>query len=135
GIVAIEKTENALQKVKELRRRMLGLGADLDQLNKIRGCLRPQITLANSNKRVAQDHLSQSVQIRPPASRNLYLRGKEKIELARERTLRPARSFGHGLNQTQRVGAPGNNQARVTQFPSAQKDRFGGFSHRRRVND
>jgi hypothetical protein len=47
---------------------------------------------------------------------------KKQIQLPRKRTLGAARAFGDRLNAAERIRAPGNDQAGVTEFAFAQQD-------------
>lgn len=61
------------------------------------------------------------------ARRDRDFRLKEKIEFAGEGRFDPARAFGHGLNATQRLGAPGDDQAGVAKLSFAKQDRCRGL--------
>ena len=106
---------------------MIALGADLDQLDKISGSLGPLVIFADSRKRIPDDNFSQSVQGRFSTRHNRDLRLEEKIKLAGERCFCTTRAFGHCLNAAQRLGAPGNDQAGVTEFAFAKKNRRRGL--------
>jgi len=55
---------------------MIALGANLNQLNKIRGSLRAQIIAANSGERIFQHNFRQRVQVgfAAPYNRNFRLK-------------------------------------------------------------
>src|SRR5262245_65303173 len=67
-VIRIEITESPAQQTEQFRFRMIALGANLDQFNKVRGTLRTQIIAANSSERIFQDDFRERVQIRFAAS-------------------------------------------------------------------
>ena len=67
---------------------MVGLGADLDQLDEIGRGLRPPKILTDAAKRIFQHNFRQRMQVRLPAARDLYFRFEEQIQLSGEWTLR-----------------------------------------------
>src|SRR5207302_9830311 len=70
GITLIEVTEGAFEQMKDLRFVMLDLGADLDQLDKIRRGLRAPMISSNSCKCLGYYNLAQGMQIRFAAFRD-----------------------------------------------------------------
>ena len=112
-IVLVEIPKSALQQMKQLRLMMIRLGANLDQLNEVGRCLRAQMCFANTGKRIAQFYLGQGMQVRSAAASDLDFGLEKQVEFPREWTARAARSFCHGLDAAQRLGAPGNDHARV----------------------
>jgi len=70
GIILIEVTESAFEQMKDLRFVMLDLGADFDQLDKIRRGLRAPMISSNSCECIDHHNLTQGMQIRFAAFRN-----------------------------------------------------------------
>src|SRR5262249_19490108 len=62
-VVCIKITERPAQQTKQFRLPMIALGANLDQLDKIRGSLRAQIITPNSGERIFQHDFRQRMQI------------------------------------------------------------------------
>ena len=62
-VVCIEITESPAQQPEQFRLAMIALGANLNQLNKIRRSLRTQIIAANSGERIFQDDFRERMQI------------------------------------------------------------------------
>ena len=75
-VVCIEITESPAQQPEQFRLAMIALGANLNQLNKIRGSLRTQIIAANSGERIFQDDFRERMQIgfATPHDRNFSLK-------------------------------------------------------------
>ena len=75
-VVCIEITESPAQQPEQFRLAMIALGANLNQLNKIRRSLRTQIIAANSGERIFQDDFRERMQIGFAAShdRNFSLK-------------------------------------------------------------
>ena len=70
GIILIEVTESALEQMKDFRFVMLDLGADFDQLDKIRRGLRAPMISSNSCECIDHHNLTQGMQIRFAAFRD-----------------------------------------------------------------
>src|SRR4051812_17252563 len=99
-IIAVQITERAAQKRKQLRLVMIALGANLDQLDKVSRSLSAKIIFPDTGERIFEDDFGESVERRFPAHDDRNFRFKKKIELARERSFRAARALGHRLNAT-----------------------------------
>ena len=97
-IVCVEVTKSPPQQRKQLGLVVITLGTDFDQLDKIGGGLSAQIIFADANKRISNHNFRERVQRRFAARHDRYFSFKKKIELAGERSLGPARTFGHRLN-------------------------------------
>jgi hypothetical protein len=121
-IVCVQKTECTPQQFKQFRLGMVAFGAKLDQLDEI-GCgLGAQVSLANTGERISQNYFGQGVQVRFSTERNLDFGLEKQIQFASKRTLRAPRAPGHRLDTAQRLGAPGNDQAGIAEFPFSQKN-------------
>lgn len=118
----IEKTEGPLQQGENLRLVMLPFGANLDQLDKVGGGLRPQMMSANSSECICDRYFAQRVQGGFATERDRNLGFEKQVEPAAKRTLRPARTAGDSLDHAQRIGAPGDDRTGVTQPSFAQDD-------------
>ncbi len=77
---------------------MIALGANLDQLDKIRGSLSAQIIAPNSGKRIFQDDFRKRVQIGFAAPHKGNFSLKKQIQFPGKRTFRSPRTFGDRLN-------------------------------------
>jgi len=97
-IVCIEITESPAQKSEQFRLAMIALGANLNQLNKIRRSLRTQIIAADSGERIFQDDFRERMQIGFATSYDRNFGLKKQIEFSGKRTFRTSRAFGNGLN-------------------------------------
>src|SRR5205814_8758482 len=69
-IILIEVTESALEQMKDFRYVMLDVGADFDQLDKIRRGLRAPMISSKSCECIDQRNLTQGMQIRFAAFRD-----------------------------------------------------------------
>src|SRR5439155_11596933 len=80
-VVCIEITESPAQQPEQFRFAMIALGANLNQLNKIGGSLRPQITTANSGERIFQNDFRERMEIglATPHDRNFSLKKQIKF--------------------------------------------------------
>ena len=105
-IICIEITERPAQQSEQFRLAMVALGANLNQLNKIRRSLRTQIIAANSGKRIFQDDFGERVQIRFTAPHNGNFSLKKQIQFAGKRTFRSPRAFDDRLNAAKRFRSP-----------------------------
>src|SRR5262245_35320616 len=121
-IISIEITESSPQQHKQVRFSMVSLRTNLNQFDKISCRLCPQIVAADSGERVSQHNFSERVQIGFPASYDGNFSFKKQIQLSGERTFRSARAFGDCLNATERLCAPGNDQAGVAELSFAKKN-------------
>jgi hypothetical protein len=101
---------------------MIALGANLNQLNKVRGSLRAQVIAPNSSEWIFQDDFCERVQIgfATPHDRNFSL--KKQIEFSGKRTFLTACAFGHRLNAAKRFRAPRHDQTRVAEFSFPKKN-------------
>src|SRR5947207_14394175 len=97
-IVRIEISEGAAQEREEFRLMVIRLGANLDQLDKIRGGLCSPEIFSNSAERIFQHDLSQGMEVRFPAAHDLNFRFEKEIEFAGERTFRAPGATRDGLN-------------------------------------
>jgi hypothetical protein len=97
-IVCIEITERTAQQSEQFRLPMIALGANLNQLNKVRGSLSAHIIAANSSEGVFQDDFCERVKIGFSASHNRNFSLKKQIKFSRKRTLLAACPFGDCLN-------------------------------------
>ena len=126
-IVLVEITKCPAQKREEQRLVVIALGTNLNQLDKISSRLGPKVTLTNSGEWIRQYDLGESVQGRFSTRHQRNFCFEKKIQLAGERRFSATRAFGHRLNATQRFGTPGNDQAGVTEFAFAKKNRRRGL--------
>src|SRR5215831_6173686 len=106
---------------------MIALGANLDQLHKIRGTLRMQIITANSGERIFQDNFRERVQIGFAASHDRDFSLKKQVEFSGKRTFLAARAFRNRLNAAQRLRAPRHDQTRVAEFSFPKKNCLRAF--------
>lgn len=97
-ILLAQISESAAEQREELGFVMIGLGADFDQLDKIRGGLRPPKIFTDAAKRIFQSNFRQRMQVRLPAPRDLYFHFEEEIQFAREWTLRAPSASSDGLD-------------------------------------
>ena len=95
---------------------MIALGANLNELNKVRCGLRAQIITTNPREGIFEHHFRERVQIRPFAARDLNFRFEEQVQLPGKCAFRASRTFGDRLNATERFGAPRDDQTRVAEF-------------------
>src|SRR5438045_9384597 len=86
-IVRIEISEGAAQEREEFRLMVIRLGANLDQLDKIRGGLCSPEIFSNSAERIFQHDPSQGTEDRFPAAHDLIIRSEKEIDAAGGRTL------------------------------------------------
>ena|SRR5437762_10877782 len=121
-IVRIEITESAAQQFKQLRLTVITLGAQLDELYEICGGLRARIGFPDSGERISQNYFGESMQVRLATWNYLNFRFKEQIEHAGERAFGSARTLSHGLDATEGLGAPRDNQAGVAESSFPQKN-------------
>ena len=77
---------------------VLSFSANLNQLDKIGGCFRPQVIGANSGKGICNCDLAQGVQVRFATDRDRKLRLEKQIESPSEWALRAASSPRHSLD-------------------------------------
>jgi len=132
-IVRIEVTERPSQQFKQFRFAMIALGANLNELNKIRCGLRAQIITANPGERILEHRFGERVQIRPSAAGDLNFCFEEQVQLSGKRAFCASRTLGDRLNATERFSAPRDNQTRVAEFALPQEDggsRFHSKHHR-----
>src|SRR6266496_3443236 len=101
---------------------MIALGANFDHLDEVRCCLSPQITAANSWKRIFQHNFRKRVQIGLAAPHDGNFSFKKQIQLSGKWAFRASRTLGDGLNATERFCAPRHDQARIAEFSLAQQD-------------
>ena len=97
-IVRVQISESATKEREEFRLVMIGLCADFDQLDKIRGSLRPPKIFADTAKRILQRNFRQGMQVRLPAARDLDFCFEEEIQFTREWTFRAPGAPRDGLN-------------------------------------
>jgi hypothetical protein len=97
-VVCIEITESPAHQSEQFRLAMIALGANLNQLNKIRRGLRTQIIAANSGERIFQDDFRERMQIGFATSHDRNLSLKKQIELSGKRTFLTECAFGDRLN-------------------------------------
>jgi hypothetical protein len=77
---------------------VIGLGAEFDQLDEIGSGLGAPEILANASEWIFQDNLSQRMEVRFPAARDLDFGLEKQIQFARERAFGPARASSCGLD-------------------------------------
>src|SRR5207249_2669270 len=118
-IVGVEITKRPAQEREQFRFMMITLGTNLDQLDKISRGLRAQIILADAGERIFEDDFGQRVQCRFATCYHRDLGFKKEIELASEWSFGAARAFGHRLNASQRLRAPGDDQTGVAKLAFA----------------
>ena len=92
-IVLVQITESPPEECEQFGLVVIGFGANLNQLDKIRSGLGAQIILANPAEGIFQRHFRKRVKVGFAATRNLDLHLKKQIELTGKRTFRPARTF------------------------------------------
>jgi len=97
-VVCIEITESPAHQSEQFRLAMIALGANLNQLNKIRRSLRTQIIAANSGERIFQDDFRERMQIGFAASHDRNFSLKKQIQLSGKRAFLAACAFGDRLN-------------------------------------
>ena len=97
-IVLVQITESPPEKCEQFGLVMIGFGANLNQLDKVRCRLGAQIIFANPAEGIFQRHFRKRVKIRFAAARDLDLHLKKQVKLAGKGTFRPARTFRDGLD-------------------------------------
>ncbi len=127
GFFFAQESEGALQEREELRFIVIGLGADLDQLDEVGRDLHARVAGADAGEGIREHDFAQGVQIGFPAAHESDLGFVEEIELARERALRAARAFGHGAHGAERARAPGDDEAGVAELAFAEQNRVRAF--------
>jgi len=126
-IVYIEITKRPSQQSEQFRVAMIALGANLNELNKIRRGLRAQIITANPGEWIFKHRFRERVQVRSSAARDLNFCFEEQVQLSGKRALGASSTLGDRLNATERFSAPRDNQTRVTEFALPQEDGGRGF--------
>ena len=123
GGMGIEVTQGAQEEIEELRDRVLGLGHQFDELDKVCRKLGPEEIGAKPLEGLDQDGLAERVKIAPVAGSVADVVEEEEIELAREGAPGPARAFCGGLEAAMGLRKPGDDPTGLAQAGAAQKDR------------
>ena len=98
GVVRAQVGKSAAEKREKLRLVMIGLGAKLDELDKIRSGLGPPEIFANAAERIFQDDFCERMQVRFPAPRDLNFGFEKQIELSSEGALGASGTAGGSLD-------------------------------------
>jgi hypothetical protein len=114
---------------------MIAFRTNLNQLDKICRRLDPKVSLANSRERIRHHDLGESVQRRFSTRHERDFRFEKKVEFTGERSFGAACAFGYCLNAAQRLSAPRNDQAGITELAFAKKNRRSGLHGKNLARD
>jgi len=135
GPAGIQVAQGAEKEVKKLRRGMLGLRDELDQLHEVGGHLGAEKIGAQAVKRLDERDLAQGMEIAFAAGGVADLLQEEEVELACEGAARASGAPRDGLEATMVLREPGDNPTGIAEAGTAQEDCGGAVQQTPRGND